>query len=235
MELKQSYLQRESIVSEINDCDNQISELKQNESNCYSNRVNKLIYGAICVLSVILYIAVIIIFMNNGNMDALLLLFPITFVYVVILSKIYNHCHSKTNKLCKKINNQKINLHKELYDLDIKLHQLAKQYLYNKYGVTEAQLDYDLTGIIHKYNYLKDSWYTSEEQLEVIDKALARKYKKQSNEDITSDLQLENLVLKNKSIAIDNDQKKFWKCDYCENVNHGTDMKCINCGAVRTV
>ena len=116
-----------------------------------------------------------------------------------------------------------------------------KQELYNHrikyfqeiFNLTQAQLEYDLTGILNAHISFKDNWWLTNESADVIENALNQKYKRTANEETKADLHIENLKLQNESLEIDNTQKKFWVCSFCGNTNRGDDMSCIKCGGTR--
>ena len=74
---------------------------------------------------------------------------------------------------------------------------------------------------------------SSDEDIDLIEKELKKKYEKQVVESELNQLKIENLKLQNESISIDNEQKKFWTCNFCGNMNRADDMSCIKCGGIR--
>ena len=73
----------------------------------------------------------------------------------------------------------------------------------------------DFNQVYLLYNILYDKYY----------KKIINKQKEK--------LQLKKLELQNESIAIDNEQKRFWTCNFCGNMNRADDMSCIKCGGIR--
>lgn len=80
---------------------------------------------------------------------------------------------------------------------------------------------------------LVEDWFWNEEKFIVVYDVLGKKFKKNIREEQKADLQVENLKLRNEGLEIDNSMKKTWECAYCGNINMGTEMNCIKCGASR--
>lgn len=117
-------------------------------------------------------------------------------------------------------------------ELNPKWRDFVIQELCMRFGITPTQFEYDLTPILYQHPELKE-WWMEQERIDVVIEALTRKYKRTYNELEKSDLEVENLKLRNEGIAIDNTQKKFWTCQFCGNMNRADDMSCIKCGGVR--
>ena len=116
---------------------------------------------------------------------------------------------------------------KELYNLRV-------SYLCERFDLTQAQLSYDLTGILNTHPQFKKDWWKYNDSVDVIENALEQKYRRHLSEEKTTELHIENLKLQNESLEIDNSQKAFWVCSFCGNTNRGEDMSCIKCGGIRS-
>lgn len=131
-------------------------------------------------------------------------------------------------------NNAKLQtISNDISSLDTKAKTLVSTELCSLFGITQYQLEYDLTGILNIHAELRNDWWLIQGKTDVIIDALSRKYQRDNNEIVKSDLQVEHLKLQNESIAIDNTQKKFWTCQFCGNMNRADDMSCIKCGGIR--
>jgi len=94
------------------------------------------------------------------------------------------------------------------------------------------QLEKDVSRMVNR-GLISDRWCFSDEDIDIIEKELKKKYEKQVTESELKQLKIENLKLQNEGIAIDNVQKKFWRCVSCGNLNRADDMRCPSCGGIR--
>ena len=111
--------------------------------------------------------------------------------------------------------------------------QCACGMLCDEFSITQEQFDFDITPILNQHVNLRQMWFLSNAGIDVIRNALAQKYKRMTHEMQLNDLKIENMQLQNEGLAIDNLQKKNWRCGSCGNLNRADDMSCINCGAIR--
>lgn len=105
--------------------------------------------------------------------------------------------------------------------------------LCDEFSITQEQFDFDITPILNQHVNLRQTWFLSNPGIDVIRNALTQKYKRMTHEMQLNDLKIENMQLQNEGLAIDNIQKKNWRCGSCGNLNRADDMSCINCGAIR--
>lgn len=113
------------------------------------------------------------------------------------------------------------------------VYQCACGMLCDEFSITQEQFDFDITPILNQHVNLRQTWFLSNPGIDVIRNALTQKYKRLTHEMQLNDLKVENIQLQNESLAIDNAQKKNWRCGSCGNLNRADDMSCINCGAIR--
>lgn len=113
------------------------------------------------------------------------------------------------------------------------VYQCACGMLCDEFSITQEQFDFDITPILNQHVNLRQTWFLSDPGIDVVRNALAQKYKRMTHEMQLNDLKIENMQLQNEGLAIDNIQKKNWRCGSCGNLNRADDMSCINCGAIR--
>ena len=116
--------------------------------------------------------------------------------------------------------------------LDAELELLARVYP-NAVLRSTTTNRYVANGVRHEEKIISYDFWQSLEHIHTVEDLLAEKFKKRTYTNSKQELSLQNLELKNESIAIDNAQKKFWTCTYCGNMNRADDMSCIKCGAIR--
>ena len=145
--------------------------------------------------------------------------------YVLIFVAVLSVCAWGINRT-KVYTDREQKLCKELIDLRV-------SYLCERFNLTQAQLNYDLTGILNAHPQFKQDWWKHNDYVDVIANALEQKYRRNTTEEKVSELHIENLKLQNESLEIDNSQKKLWVCSFCGNTNRGDDMSCIKCGGIR--
>ena len=138
------------------------------------------------------------------------------------------------------LNLRKINkieyLEKTIAELDNEGYNLVSQSLCEHFNISLSRLSDELRLILQLYPTVMGSKYYYWTDIDCINEVyniLSRKFKQESYTDSTMDLNLENLKLQNESINIGNKQKRFWRCDYCNNMNRAEEMKCLGCGVVR--
>jgi hypothetical protein len=141
------------------------------------------------------------------------------------------------------LNLRKINkieyLEKTIAELDNEGYNLVSQSLCKYFNISSSRLTDELRLMLQSYPTVVRKMGTNYYYwidigcINEVYNILSRKFKQESYTDSTMDLNLENLKLQNESIDIDNKQKRFWRCDYCNNMNRAEEMKCLGCGAAR--
>lgn len=116
--------------------------------------------------------------------------------------------------------------------LDAELELLARVYP-NAVLRSTTTNRYVANGVRHEEKIISYDFWQSLEHINTVEDLLAEKFKKRTYTNSKQELSLQNLELKNESIAIDNTQKKFWTCQFCGNMNRADDMSCIKCGGIR--
>jgi len=102
-----------------------------------------------------------------------------------------------------------------------------------EFDKSPQQIQYDLASVLMMYPDSKNDWWMSRGTAKVIKEELCRQIELKSNGMKQSSLKVRNLQLQNEGIAIDNVQKKFWRCVSCGNLNRADDMRCPSCGGIR--
>ena len=125
-------------------------------------------------------------------------------------------------------------LDKKLQTLNDEYYQIACSYLANYHNITVEKLLYDLPYVFNA-QIDQTNWWLSLNNIAVINEALKIKYNYVMTDIEKSNLQVQQLKLQNEGIAIDNQQKKFWTCNFCGNMNRAEDMQCIKCGGQRSI
>ena len=152
-----------------------------------------------------------------------------------------------------KKNKQLTKLENEIDTLNSNGYTFISEYLCNLFNINEVMLLDELNLLSKSYGtlvmkstktnvdivhnqYTTTTSYNFWQNVDCINGVqdlLSRKFKGIDFDNKSHDLKLENLKLQNESIAIDNNQKKFWTCQFCGNINRADDMSCLKCGGIR--
>lgn len=86
-----------------------------------------------------------------------------------------------------------------------------------------------------------ESFWLDKRKVDFIYDKCCEKYHKKSTSMVKenlsiqkSQLQNENLSLKNETLKIKINLTKPWTCQFCGNMNRGSDMECLKCGGIRS-
>lgn len=211
------------------------------------NKINPFTILLFCFPVFVLLVLRFIVYHTNINISPVYLLFGllIFLMAIIIGRKIVNDSKAKkVQSLEKEYNTAILNLQNFVFAyfcsvfnlskvrLDAELELLARTYpnVVLRSTVTYRRV---VNGMRHDEKIINYGFFKSLEHIKAVEDLLAEKFKKRVYTNDKQDLSLQNLKLKNESLAIDNAQKKFWVCNFCGNMNRSDDMSCIKCGGVR--
>lgn len=85
-----------------------------------------------------------------------------------------------------------------------------------------------------------EHFWLEKRKVDFIYDKFCEKYHKKSNERIKDDLSIEKAKLQNENLSLTNETIKIkinltkpWTCQFCGNMNRGSDMECLKCGGIR--
>ena len=200
---------------------NEISKI-QEENLKYRNKWEKVHLGTIALVLWAISICLILAFASQIK-GTLGMICTILILFVLPIFGILGHEYKKicVNRATKAID-----------ETQAKLYSLGCSYLANYHCITVEKLLYDLPYVFNA-QINQTNWWMSINNVDVINEALKIKYNYVMTDLEKSNLQVQQLRLQNEGLAIDNQQKKFWTCTFCGNMNRADDMQCIKCGGQR--
>ncbi len=235
------YDSKEKVLDELQTIDNNIQLLNEEYERLSNVKTSldvleKRVYYSLYIIGFLLFLFLIISGVTKYRIFIVLcIILVISLVIMVVLGFYQGIKKILTDKRIIKTDNK---LSIEL-DRRNTIRELLKEYVISElcaqFGITQHQLEYDLKDIMTQHPDYEVDWWAIKDKKDIVCNELSRKYKLAQNEMAKSDLEVENLTLLNESIAIDNEQKKFWRCNFCGNVNRADDMSCINCGGIRPI
>lgn len=184
------------------------------------------------LITILAFVLGFIFFIVGGGYESsLLLMIGVILCVVGGVCGVFFACRSLPYD--KKLNIQLDKVENEFETLLTELCAANIMWFAKEFHTSPQQVQYDLSAIFSVHPELRDNWWYKRSTSQVVETELKKRLYYINNELTKSGLQVQNLQLQNEGIAIDNSQKKFWRCSHCGNLNRADDMQCPACGGIR--